>query len=76
MSDELTIVHVARGRATNISVNKADTAKEDGHPMSVVPSECKYCEHLVKCMAKTVFKSCGGEFYVKKLPMESEVSNA
>ena len=59
MSDELTIVHVARGRATNISVNKADAAKEDGHPM-----------------AKTVFKSCGGEFYVKKLPMESEVSNA
>ena len=50
--------------------------KAEGHPMSVVPFECKDCEHLVKCMAKPVFKSCGGKFYVKKLPLESEVNNA
>lgn len=97
MSDELTIVHVAenaliefieqvaRGRATNISVNKADAGwtvtykspfvreiKKDGHPMSVVPHGCADCTSLDRCIAKSDFEYCNGKLYTKRLPLPSQ----
>lgn len=49
--------------------------KEEGHPMSVVPSGCIHCACLSKCMAKSVFKYCNGKLYLEKLPTKSEEDN-
>ena len=103
MTDELTIVHVAenaliefieqvaRGRATNISVSKADAGwtvtykapftrdvkgcdEPEKHTLKVACGKTD-CEHIAECV-KNGNTYCGDKFYVRKLPLELEVSNA